>query len=131
MLRMASEPSGGGVGGGVSSSRREPFGEGAQGAGRASSAPRAPVAHSLVEGRLYLLTVRRECGGGPLDKLSQALQIEGDRQVDIVRTRCPRCEAEREFRFDVTSFIGRFYPRRGVSDTDEPSQLLDAVAWAR
>jgi len=96
----------------------------------ASAAP-APVAHSLVEERLFLLTVRCPCGGGPYEKVAQALANDEERRIDVVRARCPRCAAEREFRFDVTSFIGRFYPRRGVSDTDEPSRLLDAVAWAR
>jgi hypothetical protein len=109
---------------------KPPIDEGkAHEADRAAAAP--PLAHSLVEERLFLLTVRCGCGGGPFQKLSQALATVGERQIDVVEARCPRCAETREFRFDVSSFIGRFYPRRGVSDTDEPSQLLDAVAWAR
>jgi hypothetical protein len=99
--------------------------------GPASATSGAPAAHSIVEERLFLLTVRCECGGGPLQKVSQTLAREGAQTIDLVRARCPRCALEREFRFDVSSFFGRFYPRRGVSDTAEPSQLLDAVAWVR
>ena len=96
-----------------------------------ATATEAPAAHSIVEERLFLLTVRCTCGGGPFQKVSQTLARQGGRTIDLVRARCPRCSSEREFRFDVSSFFGRFYPRRGVSDTPEPSQLLDAVAWVR
>lgn len=101
------------------------------GGGQTATSGDAPVAHSIVEERLFLLTVRCACGGGPLQKVSQTLARSGPRTIDLVRARCPRCARERDFRFDVTSFFGRFYPRRGVSDTREPSQLLDAVAWVR
>src|SRR4051812_18220324 len=37
----------------------------------------APAAHSIVEERLYLLTIRCGCGGGPFQKVSQTLARQG------------------------------------------------------
>ena len=90
-----------------------------------------PVAHSIVEERLFLLTVRCPCGAGPLSQTRQSLTRVLGRIVDVVHARCPRCRREHRFDFDATSFFGRFYPRRGVSDRREPSELLDRVAWVR
>jgi hypothetical protein len=102
-----------------------------RGAGLEGRVEEAPVAHSIVEERLFLLTVRCECGAGPLGQVAQAIAREGERTFDVVTTRCPRCSREERFRFDISGFFGRFYPRRAVSDRTEPSRLLDRVAWVR
>lgn len=102
---------------------------GAELGGTVADAP--PVAHSIVEERLFLLTIRCECGAGPLGQVAQAIARQEDHTFDVVTTRCPSCSRERQFRFDVTGFFGRFYPRRAVSDRREPSVLLDRVAWVR
>lgn len=91
-----------------------------------------PIAHSLLEERLYLLMARCDvCGGGPLVHVSQTIERGPERTFDHVTVRCPRCERTREFRFDITGFFGRYYPRREISDRPEPSHLLDRVAWVR
>jgi hypothetical protein len=96
-----------------------------------SRADEARIAHSIVEERLYILTLRCECGAGPLVQKRQTIAHEGARIFDVVSAQCPRCERERTLRFEITGFFGRFYPRRAISDRSEPSHLLDRVAWVR
>ena len=87
-------------------------------------------AHTLTEGRYYLMvTACESCGKGPWAITSTEASQEGGKLL-TTRARCEQCGSERPFRFlceGGESQVGSEVER--INPTDEPSRIVDLGQW--